>query len=338
MFPKSKNSFYGELTEGEVEFEKGTLYENLVSTVNLLAHYTKDRLNPKKLALVQTIKKNDMLSDYSMYTPEIADAMTEIASIPAISEEYKERKYDLPRGVEYLLQHVPRYKQPLKLKLSHQDILHTYTRDVGWSPEKDQRSIRAPNEIIITKIAGQKSERHNVWHLKDSNLLIFMINLTDYCQDLFEDTNVGRHDDSFIFLEEILNNSLFSKVPIFVMFNMRDVLPEFIKQYRKFRPAEVYLKKYQFLQEDDEITFDLCLKYMIWKFSHSIRRSQVYFHLLNATDPQDIKDIVICAQNCMHNDHFAPCKCRLSLEIGNHIPFGNPHSSFSDILIFTELQ
>ena len=134
-----------------------------------------------------------------------------------------------------------------------------------------------------------------------------MVNLTHYCQDCLEDDQISRHLDELDLFDSIINNEEFKKVPIFLCFNMKDILKAFIKLF-----------PFSYTQET---TYDEAVSFFIDLYKPKIRRKKVYIHLISAIDLGDGKKLGRCIWNILSNDHVGDCNCGLGYKIGKEVAF-----------------
>jgi hypothetical protein len=193
--------------------------------------------------------------------------------------------------------------------MSNEDCLHTYSKTFGFA-SKDERFISINGDSFkLSHVGGHFSERKK-WEqrvYKGATCIVFMVNLTHYCQDCIEDDSISRHLDEVELFTSVAHREEFLNIPIFLCFNMKDILTEFIKLF-----------PFSYTQET---TYDEALNYFIDLYIPKIRRKRVYIHIISATDLSDGRKLGKCIWNILSNDHFGDCNCGIGYKIGKEIAF-----------------
>lgn len=334
--PLIENKIHGELFEQEIEFEKNILYENIVTTLNMLIFFTKDKFEGNSkimsaISKVEAIKRNQLLGDYTLYTTELANAVEELWQDYRVQEELRKRSFDINRGIHYLFENLPRYRSSNNLKLTNEDILHTFYKNVGFSSMKDERLIKIKGknkntswfkDYKIIKVGGLRSERRKFIQKKtqESNCILVLVNLTHYLQHLYESGKVKRIDEDYSFFEEITNQSELSQKPIHLCFTMKDILPDLLDRYDNVKIADHYFKENN-IQRSDKLTSSDFLEFIIWKFSNNIKRKRVYIHLLSCVDSNDVLTLGEAIHQSLIIDHYDTNLSKISCVFGKEKPF-----------------
>ncbi|KAJ7101446.1 G-protein alpha subunit [Mycena belliarum] len=123
------------------------------------------------------------------------------------------------------------------------DIMRARIRTLGveehrFVTESDLHpGFRAGTEFFITDVCGSSSQRATwIPYFDDVQAILFLAPLA-FWQNLDEDHNVNRVQDSLELWREIVGNRLLAKTAFILLFNKKDILQEHIK-------AGVLVKKY----------------------------------------------------------------------------------------------
>jgi len=83
----------------------------------------------------------------------------------------------------------------------------------------------------IVDVGGQVSERRKWIHqFSEVQAIIYVINLADYTNEMFEVEGKNRMHDSLECFDEICHNAIFLETPIYLFFNKRDLFENKIKK------------------------------------------------------------------------------------------------------------
>ncbi|KAF0978097.1 hypothetical protein FDP41_002612 [Naegleria fowleri] len=152
---------------------------------------------------------------------------------PAILRAYHYRhRYQLP--VEDLPDLIKQMDQIYSLpKTKH--VMSSYVKTTGIV---ETECVYRNTRIRVFDTGGQRNERKKWVHLFGStNGIIFIVSLSEYNQVCYEDDKSNRMKESLLLFEEIVNASCFERVPIFLVFNKKDV---FLHKIQYFDISEAF--------------------------------------------------------------------------------------------------
>lgn len=170
---------------------------------------------------VHTVKE---LDQSEIFDSSIAELILQIWDDQTMKMVYSESKsLGIAENFEYFIDKINDFAEPDYLP-SDLDILKARIRSIGRS---DMKLLINDIKTKIVDIGGQKSERKH-WEkcFRNLNYIIFVQPLSDFDQVLFEDGETSRTKDSLQLFENIFNNTALKNLPIFVIFNKKDIFEE----------------------------------------------------------------------------------------------------------------
>ncbi|KAJ6254298.1 guanine nucleotide-binding protein g(o) subunit alpha [Anaeramoeba flamelloides] len=140
------------------------------------------------------------------------------------------------------------------------------------------------NPWLVVDVGGQRSERRK-WmdQFDDVNLLIYVVSLSEYNQNLYEEDNVNRLEESLAVFQKTLNNNYFKKKNCIILFNKLDLFKEKLKKY----PFSKSFPKYKGANDPDKI-----MEWVRKLFLKKVSSKRQIRHLYTiATDTNIIKQL-----------------------------------------------
>ncbi|XP_060652765.1 G protein alpha q subunit-like [Drosophila nasuta] len=146
-----------------------------------------------------------------------------------IQKCYSRRKeYYLIDSAEYFLCEIERIEKPDYIP-SEQDILRVRSATTGinqYNIEMDRFVLR------LVDVSGQSSERRKWIHcFENVNIIIFLVAISEYDQNLFQSENVNKMEESKALFKNIVNSRWFEKSEFVLFLNKIDQFEEKIKKY-----------------------------------------------------------------------------------------------------------
>ena len=199
-----------------------------------------------------------------------------------------------------------------KFLLSVLDVLHVRRKSTGVITEKNVILQNTLCDIYLT--SGQRSERKRWISLSEnSDLLIWMVNLSNYYKLCYEDNKTSRLEEDLIAFEEYVNLPVFENVPVFLILSMFDryeeslyhhsfskFCPDFDKN--KEDPNEYIKKKFQkktkkeliiFEQYGfDELRIEVLSKLIIQKLNGGFVKNYYSYHSKLKKFSEDFHDVL----------------------------------------------
>jgi len=138
----------------------------------------------------------------------------------------------------------------------------------------------------VLDAGGQRSERRKWIHCFEGiTCVLFVVAVSEYDQNLFEDEKVNRMHESLLLFDKLCNSQWFANTPFIIFFNKIDKFQDKIGR----SPIRKHFPEYKGATND----VDQGLKYFESLFA-SINRSNrpIYMHRTCATDTKSMKFIL----------------------------------------------
>jgi len=209
----------------------------------------------------------------------------------------KRAQYQLNDSAKYYLDEVDRIAQDRYIP-SEQDVLRSRVKTTGISETTfhvGQLTYR------MIDVGGQRSERKKWIHcFENVGVLLFMVALSEYDQNLIEDENVNRMLEALNLFDSVCNSRWFIKSSIILFLNKIDLF----KQKLNESPVSDFFPDYK-----GHNNYESASKYFLNRFISLNQQDnkQIYVHFTCATDTNQIKfvmaavDDMIVQNNLKHS-------------------------------------
>jgi GTPase SAR1 family protein len=173
--------------------------------------------NEKLSGEIENIKKEDYSGE--TYNGKL---LQEIWSDEGIQELfYKHRtKFQIYESAEYFFQDLERINSEDFIP-TEKDILMCRIKTIGiteLSFEIDKKNFR------LVDVGGQRNERSKwIKCFENVDLVLFVVSLSEYDLNCYEDNTTNRLYESLALFEEISNSKFFQETPIVILFNKEDL-------------------------------------------------------------------------------------------------------------------
>jgi len=183
--------------------------------------------------------------------------------------------------------------------------------EVGYKPtEQDMLLVRTPttgvtecgftynnNDFRLYDVGGQRSERTKWIHCFDAvTAVLFVVSLSCYDQQLFEDVSVNAMHECLSLFEETCNSRWFRKTSMIMFLNKSDLFHEKIMK----RSLNVCFEEY----DGPDKNFEAAVEYIRQQFTNqnnNPRARQIYSHITCATDQESVKKVFNDVQHIIVN-------------------------------------
>lgn len=222
-----------------------------------------------------TNQKDDNEKEEKESTIEIKNEMNEVIDYKKIRRQY----WNL-EAVEYYMTNAVRIFDP-RFVPSADDIIMARKRTTAVLT-----SIITYGRITwtIVDVGGQVNERKKwISQFDDVKCIIYVVNLSDYANNMFENHEKNKMHDSLECLKKICNNPIFLKTPIYLFFNKRDLFDKKINMGNNLKEC--------FPEYNGPHNFDDYKSYIIQKFKEQLSGQHIKVEeiTLSATIRQDVK-------------------------------------------------
>ncbi|CAG8732315.1 10667_t:CDS:2, partial [Acaulospora morrowiae] len=266
-------------TRDELAHYRITVYKNLMDSAQAIVNATRNfRLEfqkPENKAFADKILDYYIENDPAFrLSPEIVDAIESIWSDPIIKAVMeKQSHFYLMDSAPYFFQEVRRIGEPNYIPVVD-DVLRARTKTIGIS---ETRFNMGQLNIHMFDVGGQRSERKKWIHCFEAvTSIIFCVALSEYDQNLLEESGQNRMKESLVLFESVINSRWFLRTSIILFLNKTDLFKEKLPRV----PLEKYFPEYSGGSDINKAA-----KYILWRFTQTNRaRLNIYPHLTQATD------------------------------------------------------
>lgn len=206
-----------------------TIFKDLIDSVKAIFEAMKQYKiglhRTENIKHVHYLEKHpDNFHPSSTLDPQVGVAVTAIWNDPCISEVLgHSSELFLRDSAPYFFEEVNRIASPDYVP-TEADILRARTRTCGFH----ETSFKMGEiEIRMFELGGARGERKKWIHmLDDMTAILFTVNINEYDQALFEDSDQTRLNEALVLFDSVINSRWFSKATIFLFFNKIDLFRE----------------------------------------------------------------------------------------------------------------
>lgn len=247
--------------------------------------------------------RNAILSIHDFYilptviSEDLARHIQSIWGIPQVKAQYHSNrsKLQVQDSVNIFLDKIDQIASP-SWKPSDQDILYARRPTTGAS-EMVFTMKSGSSKIRLIDVGGQRSERRKWIHqFSHCNAILFVVAISEFDQNVFEDESTNRLRESFVLFDQICNSKWFASKDLILFLNKRDMLKRKLK--------EGISVKTHFPEFNGESDFKSAVQFFILEFGKRNKNPErnIYTHVTCATDTKtmenvfdDIRDIILNA-------------------------------------------
>ncbi|KAJ6239538.1 g protein alpha i subunit [Anaeramoeba flamelloides] len=257
--------------------------KNLLQSCDELGH---DLSNENSSLLTQF---EDGLKDKEISnTPKFAKIMSNLWKDDALKKTWQNReKFQIPENSDYFWDSIERIFDESFIP-NNIDILNCRIPTVGIKEiffEVGDKNWR------IVDVGGQRSERRKWIHqFEDVDMILFVIGISEYAKNLYEDKNVNRMHESIKVWKDTMKDNHLKKKPTTILFNKVDVFTETLTRISL---------KFCFPKYEGNDNFEEASKYVVNKFvtKRISKKRDIKHHFTCGTDTEMIQGIVESIMN-----------------------------------------
>jgi len=225
---------------------------------------------------------------------EIAKFLKIVWSDPVMKETFKDRtNLSVVDSAPYFFDNIDRIAE-IGYKPNEQDMLLVRTPTTGVT---ECGFTYNNNDFRLYDVGGQRSERTKWIHCFDSvTAVLFVVSLSCYDQQLFEDVSVNAMHECLSLFEETCNSRWFRKTSMILFLNKSDLFNEKIKK----KSLTVCFEEY----DGPDQNFEAAVEYARQQFisqNDNPRARQIYTHVTCATDQENVKKVFNDVQHIIVN-------------------------------------
>lgn len=266
-----------------------SIHLNLLNAIKTIIEFNKlfieqniegiDPIPEDQKVHIDLITKIDK-SEHGKLSVDSLSAIQSLWSLEPIRNTFNNRykRFYVPDGAEHLFNRIEAIKSPDFIP-SDQDILRVRSRTSGIEQIFFDLNGR---QTLLMDVGGQRNERRKWLHCFDEvTCILFVVGISEYDQNLFEDDNENRLRESLNVFEETMNSDALLDVNCILFLNKTDIFKEKIK----IVPLTYALPDYK-----GENTFEATTEYLkdLFRKRNKNTKREVYVHLTCATDDQNV--------------------------------------------------
>eukprot|EP00761_Pharyngomonas_kirbyi_P006949 gb/GECH01006958.1/.p1 GENE.gb/GECH01006958.1/~~gb/GECH01006958.1/.p1 ORF type:complete len:355 (+),score=52.28 gb/GECH01006958.1/:1-1065(+) len=277
-------------SEEECKKFKGTIHGNVYvcskALVKAVDRFQLEYEDPEVREIADRVKSTHM-SDYRL-DPERAADIKKLWNDGAVQQAYQRRsEFQLYDSCAYFMSDLDRLAAPDYVP-KQDDVLRCRVKTVGITEMELQ--LKGTNFRIVD-VGGQRNERRKWIHAFDNvTAIIFVVSLSEYDQNLFEDNKMNRMQEALLLFDEICNNRYFKNTSVIVFFNKKDLFEEKIKH----TDLSVCFSDYT-----DGQDYHKAIDFIIKKFvdENKNKKRTIYTYVTCATDTKNIQVVFNATKN-----------------------------------------
>lgn len=240
------------------------------------------RVRPEAEGSKQYIQK--LKSDHILLDEELSNHIRILWNDQGIRNTFAQRsKFQFMDAAEYFFDNLDRIT-PSDYHPTYEDVLRCRVRTTGIVESHFKLS---GHQFVLIDVGGQRNERKKWIHCFEGvTAVIFVASLSEYDQLLFEDNSTNRVIESLSLFEEICGSRWFSRSPIILFLNKRDL---FMKKLEN-TPLQQYFEDY-----NGGCDYNQGVKFMENLFLSRVppKKSpdQIFVHVTCATDKDNVQHV-----------------------------------------------
>lgn len=240
----------GGVTEDQKTSIRTTIRETIITDMKTLITALKHSNRTVDSALdtsINLVKEIPIAEDE--LTEDVADSIADLWGEQPIKELYNDivndifpeskskssNDYTMCEFADYFFSNVERIADK-NYEPTNEDILKMRKRTIGNSNFYFNFNTTS---VTLIDVGGQKVERNKWQPLFDHiDYLLFIVSLSDFDQNLWEEKSIRRTQDSLMLFSQIAGADVFQDVPIFLIMNKVDAFEKKLKKFPdKFKEA-----------------------------------------------------------------------------------------------------
>lgn len=233
----------------------------------------------------------DLCDDFSrVYGPDIAALWKD----PAVQKAFEIRgELHVEDGFEYFMKNLDRIVDPEYIPTVN-DVLNARQKTLGVV---EMRVEQFDHVFRFLDVGGQRNERKKwIHHFDDVTAIIYVAAMSDYNQNCVEDNKTNRMVEALNIFESVVNNPVFKKTPLILLFNKTDMFKQKIEKFPLYRYFHNYPVSGNYLS-NTEIKFEKGRKFVKRMFMEKAKnKKNVHRFYTCATDTDQMQRVLQCVE------------------------------------------
>lgn len=271
-------------TVDELALYRMTVYKNLLdcakAVIEAMQNFGIQPKNPANAKFCSYLMEYQIDPDpHTPLSTKVGIAVTSLWADPCI-ELLMERQCEfyLMDSAPYFFEEAQRISSPEYIPVEA-DVLRARTKTTGIY---ETRFTMGSLSIHMFDVGGQRSERKKWIHcFENVTSIIFCVGLSEYDQNLLEESNQNRMMESLILFDSVVNSRWFMRTSIILFLNKVDLFRAKLAR----SPLSNWFPDYSGGNDINRAS-----KYLLWRFNQVNRAHlNLYPHLTQATDTSNIR-------------------------------------------------
>ncbi|KAJ6241327.1 guanine nucleotide-binding protein g(o) subunit alpha [Anaeramoeba flamelloides] len=239
-------------------------------------------LEPENISLAKEFMSTQFTSCNSE-TTELIDTIKTLWSDSAMKECFENKsQLQLPDTHGYYLENIDRITSEDYIP-TDQDILLCRIPTTGVNIVNFKMEEQMWN---IVDVGGQRSERRKwIHHFDDVSIIVYVVAINEYDQQLFEELSINRLKESLGLFESTANNEHFENKNCVILFNKIDLFEEKIKKVS----FSEWFPDFNGNEKDVNETREFIVQQFIETAKNTNRK--IIHHFTCGTDTENIKNV-----------------------------------------------
>eukprot|EP00732_Lithocolla_globosa_P005162 Lithocolla_globosa_v1_NODE_5173_length_1288_cov_37.358475.p1 type:complete len:357 gc:universal NODE_5173_length_1288_cov_37.358475:1243-173(-) len=263
-----------------------SLRANAVQSMQVLLEQAEKflyKFDDEAVTHVERVKSFPLGSGTVPFSVELATSIDLLWKHDTVKKVYGRRnEFWLLEAAPYFFENIVRFAQE-EFVPNDTDCINARVLSTGLSSVDLELS---PLSVSLVDVGGQRNERRKWLHaFSDVNAVVFVVNLADYNNVLYEDPEVNRMVEALSLFEETINNeTYFADTPFYLLFNKKDLFVKMVK----IVPLNFCEPFEQYKGTED---FDECIEFITEVFKSKVKGKQNRLSIfsLNSTQVSEIE-------------------------------------------------
>ncbi|KAL1924960.1 uncharacterized protein VTP21DRAFT_4614 [Calcarisporiella thermophila] len=272
-------------TQAELEWWRTTVYKNVLESIQSIVRAM--RKQGVGFDRPENNKHATFVLDYEVsLEPQFRLSSPFVESVESLWLDRALLKFlDLYAGEFYLMDSAPYFFDEIRrigtssYLPTQNDVLRARLKSTGIS---ETRFTMGQLSIHLFDVGGQRSERKKWIHCFEAvTSIIFCVALSEYDQQLLEESGQNRMIESLVLFESVINSRWFLRTSIILFLNKFDL-------FKRKLPRVSLSRCFPEYQGGPDVT--KAVKYIAWRFTLPNRgKLHIYPHLTTATDTANVR-------------------------------------------------
>lgn len=259
----------------------------IIQAIHILMRECKSQgleIDPKNQEVFDRVEK---LEENAPITKKTAPLIKQVWEDSAIQKTFARQatanhSFYLPDATDYFIKQLDVVSDKLYIP-SNKDMFRIRTPTTGIL---ETSFMLNGAKFLLVDVGGQRNERRKWIHcFENVRSVIFVVAVSEYDIDLYEESNVNRMKESFDTFDESVNQDCFIDTPIILFLNKMDLY--------EWKVSHVPISKYVPEFSGPDYNFRAGIDFFQRKFTNLNKNSErlIYVHYTNALDTKKVKKV-----------------------------------------------